>query len=140
MARRQRSETRRLSAPPVGVRLAPATRAAVAAAAALEGLSDAAWLRARAVEAAGAPPEEALPTEPVEPVFLPSETLEAVGQLAARVSRLNGAVVQLARTWREAVAAELHADAEAVLADLRSTQAELGRIAARIRAAEEARC
>ena len=136
----RRSEKRRLSARPVGVRLTPATAERVAGAAALEDLSVAAWLRARAVEAAGAPPEDARPTPRIEAPFVPSPALATVGHLAATVSRLNGAVVQLTRTGRETGAADLHGDAEVVLAALREARADLGKFVDALRAAEEAKC
>ena len=48
-----------------------------------------------------------------------------MSRLAAMVERNNGATVQMVKTLRERGNANLHADAEAILADLRTVAGEL---------------
>lgn len=70
-------------------------------------------------------PEERQTYEAPMPWLPPEDTKELSG-LAAAVSRLNGAVVQMTKAVRESGADALHADCEAVLSDLRAMRRELG--------------
>lgn len=106
------------------VRMPEPLAAAVNASAEAAGLSAAAWLRGLAADMADAP-REARPTPPSRKRVIPAEDLAEVSRFANLVERNNGALVQMTKALREAGATELHADAEAVLSDLRSLAADL---------------
>lgn len=117
---RRGSENRAMSGQ-VLVRLSPALAVAVSGAALSADLSAAAWLRGRAAEAVGHS-EEARPTGPVDAV--PEPFLAELGRLARFVSRLNGAVTQMAMALRE-TGHPAHGEAESVLAQLRPLRLQL---------------
>lgn len=131
MSSARASESR--AAGQVFVRLRSELSVALDAAAAEAGLSRAGWVRrelARALpegsEAAPLPP-----SPPRRPVTIPAADLAEVSRLSASLSRTGGTVVQLCRAFREG-GHPLHADAEAVLTELRATQAEVGHLVARL--------
>lgn len=114
------TETRRMDRQ-VLVRLPEQLATAVAAAAETDGLTAAAWLRQRAVDATGADPAHARPSAPV---LEPAADVAELGRLIRTLGMTTGAVVQLARAVRETGTAG-HAEVEAVLAKLRGVQGEL---------------
>ena len=126
----QSGSARRVLEEAVLVRLSRATAAAVGAAAEAAGLSRAAWLRRLAVEAAGLPPGEARPSRPA--ATLARADLAAVARLIGAVGKATGATIQLARQLREGGAAGLHAEAEAMLGELRTAAAQLRRLSDRL--------
>ncbi|WP_029002474.1 hypothetical protein [Azorhizobium doebereinerae] len=103
------------------VRLSPALAAAVSAAALSADLSAGAWLRHLAAEGVGQP-DQARPTKPVDAA--PDPLVAELGLVARNVGRMNGALVQLAKTMRETLHPD-HAASEQVLARLRAAQREL---------------
>jgi hypothetical protein len=117
------------------VRLTPAADAAIAAVAAANGLSRAAWLRGLAVAAAPLARAEARPSAPVLPPRLPREDVAAVARLVGITGKITGATVQLCKQLRESGPAGLHAEAEAVVAALRAVAGDLRRTADRLAAA-----
>ena len=111
------------------VRMPPLLAARVRELAAASGLSDAAWLRDLAAVAAGLP-DEARPV----PSRVPPPDLAALALLGRQVSRLNGAVVQLAKATREdGDPAVVHGDVEVVLADLRACRDDLAAVTGKLR-------
>lgn len=114
------------------VRMSPALLAAVEEAANDEEVSVAAFLRDLArrhvVDVTGHDPstDDDRRESPSRESLIPPADLQDVAGLAAKVSRLNGAVVQLTKNLREAGAEAIHADAEAILAELRTARRELG--------------
>lgn len=104
------------------MRMSATTRACVEAAAQEADLSIGAWMRTVIVQACGAPPEEMMPTRPVETAIPVSVELTRVGELDRHVRRLNGAVVQLAKMLRDLPADGLHAAVERELAGMREVQ------------------
>lgn len=119
------------------LRLAPPLAPALDAAAAADGLSRAGWVR-RLIAAGlttrgdiASEPVSLPPSPPRRSSVIPPDDLVAVGQLAAAVGRTGGAVVQLCRALRENGHAA-HAEAEAVLADLRVCQRDLSRVIERL--------
>lgn len=122
------SETRVMSGQAL-VRMPPLLAARVHDLAVASGLSDAAWLRNLAA-AAAALPDEARPV----PSRVPPPDLAALALLGRQVSRLNGAVVQLAKATREeGDPAAVHGDIEAVLADLRACRDDLAAVTGKLR-------
>lgn len=117
------TETRRMQSA-VLVRMPGPLAEAVESTAKARGLSSAAWLRGVAADLADAPADTARPSPPKRDRVTVSEDLAEVSRMAAIVERNNGAVVQLCKSLRER-GDVLHADAEAVLADLRRVAAEL---------------
>ncbi len=103
------------------VRMPPALAVRVRELALVDGLSDSAWLRSLAAAAAGLP-DEARPVSS----GVPPPDLAALALLGRQVSRLNGAVVQLAKATREnGDPCAAHGGIEAVLADLRACRDDL---------------
>lgn len=112
----------RLDGKAATMRMSATTRICVEAAARDADLSIGAWMRTVIVQACGAPPEEEMPTRPVETAIPVSVELTRVGELDRDVRRLNGAVVQLAKTLRDLPADTLHAAIERELASMRDVQ------------------
>ena len=111
------------------VRMPPLLAARVRDLAVASGLSDAAWLRDLAAAAAGLPDE----ARPVPSRVSPPD-LAALALLGRQVSRLNGAVVQLAKGIREGGdPTAVHDDVEAVLIDLRACRDDLAAVTGRLR-------
>lgn len=131
-----RGTEKRAMSSAVLVRLPAELAAAVEARARATDLTAAAWLRALAVAAAGAPVEDARPSRPPEP---PSPDVAELGRLTGAVGKATGAAVQLAKAAREAGAAAFHGEAEAVLAEYRVLAADLTRATNRARAAARRR-
>ena len=122
------SETRAMTGQAL-VRMPPLLAARIRELAEESGLSDAAWLRDLAAAAAGLP-DEARPV----PSRVPPPDLAAFALLGRQVSRLNGAVVQLAKATREGGdPLAVHGDVEAVLAGLRACRDDLGVITGKLR-------
>lgn len=105
------------------VRMPEPLAEAVHASAQARNLSAASWLRGLAADLVDVP-AEVRPSPPRRDRVTVSEDLAEVSRMAAIVERNNGAVVQLCKALRER-GDVLHADAEAVLADLRRVAAEL---------------
>ena len=129
-----------MSVPPVlFFRADPATRAAVASAAASAGSTISGWLReaARMRLPDGGTSLPPLPPSPIRrPVRIPSDDVAAVARLTGEVGKLTGATIQLARSLREAGRVSEHAAVETILRDLRSTQCCYVDIVGRLLAAE----
>ncbi|HEX4627265.1 MAG TPA: hypothetical protein VH137_00625 [Gemmatimonadales bacterium] len=115
------------------VRVTPEAGAAVEALATAMDLSRAAWLRGLAVSAAGLSPAETRRSQPVAPPELPREDVAALALLIGVVGKACGATIQLAKGLRELGVGALHAEAEAVLGDLRASQRALVRIIEHLR-------
>lgn len=124
----QRGTERRAMAGAVLVRLPDELAARVAAVAAAEGLSAAAWLRVHAATALGADLAEARPSAPRR--GLPPEDVVAVARLRESVGEAVGALVQAAIRSREGGRAEAHAEIEALLPVLREHARDLDRLKA----------
>jgi hypothetical protein len=120
------SETRRLTSA-LFVRLDPALRAFVDAAAASTSTNGATWIRDLITDRQGndarAQPRPAMRRRPSS--TRSPDDIAALARLAAYVARLNGAVVQLAKSVRLTGSAVEHAELECVLADLRAAQRQL---------------
>lgn len=117
---------RRTMAGQVYARLPAATAARIAALAAAEGVTGAAWVRRVLVQAAGADPLDAVPVParcPVPPP-LPAHVLE-VARLREYVAELSGAMVRAAVKTRTDGAAELHAEIEALIPAVKKTVRDL---------------
>uniref|UniRef100_A0A9E7ZLL7 Uncharacterized protein n=1 Tax=Bosea sp. NBC_00436 TaxID=2969620 RepID=A0A9E7ZLL7_9HYPH len=117
----------------VYIRLPPQLAVALDAAASEADLSRAGWVRR---ELARALPEGSElvslpPSPPRRPAVIPPADLAEVSRLSAAIARTGGAVVQLCKHLRE-TGHVAHADAEAVLADLRSAQVEVACLVQRI--------
>lgn len=111
------------------VRMPPVLAARVRELALADGLSDAAWLRSLAAAAAGLP-DEARPVSS----GVPPPDLAACALLGRQVSRLNGAVVQLAKATREGGdPSAAHGGIEAVLSDLRTFRDDLAVVTGTLR-------
>lgn len=120
MPRRRGTEKRTMSEQML-VRLPGPLASAVTLAAHAEGLTAAAWLRGLAVARLEGAPEHVRPTAPA---YEPSLDLEALGLLSRKVSRANGALIQLAKAVRETGTLG-HAELEENLAALRSLRRDL---------------
>jgi hypothetical protein len=114
--------TGRLDGKAATMRMSAVTRACVEVAAQEADLSIGAWMRTVIVQTCGAPPEEEMPTRPVETAIPVSVELTRVGELDRHVRRLNGAVVQLAKALHGLPADGLHAAVERELASMRDVQ------------------
>lgn len=129
-----------MSVPPVlFFRADPATRVAVASAAANAGSTLSGWLREAArmrLPDGGASLPPLPPSRPRRPIRIPSNDVAAVARLTGAVGLLTGATIQLARSLRETGHAPEHATTETILHDLRATQADFVKIVDRLRAAE----
>lgn len=121
-----------------GFRCSGSLRAHMAAAAAAAELSVSAWLRAAVVESSGAPPEDLMPTKPVEASVAVPVELAAVGALDRHVRRLNGSIVQLTKELRIQGIAELHAEVEVELTHMREIQRRFRTYLERVAASETA--
>lgn len=121
----------------VFLRLSPQLSAALDAAAAEAPLSRAGWVRRAVVEALTRSDISDLPSlppsPPRRPATIPQADLVQVSNLAAAIARTGGAVVQLAKSFREG-GHPLHGDVEDVLADLRVVQADVARLVGRLNA------
>ncbi|CTQ77575.1 hypothetical protein [Roseibium alexandrii] len=115
----QRGSENRQKSEQVLVRMAPELARRVNAVAEAAGLSSASWIRDLAVKELGVDRKFVAPTPRVA---VPPRDLLEISRLTASVARLNGAVVQLQISIREAGTMDLHAEGERVLADLRSIQ------------------
>lgn len=117
----------------VYIRLRPELARALDAAAAEAALSRAGWVRRTVVQSL--PNDSELtslpPSPPCRPATIPAEDLAEVSRLSASLSRVGGSVVQLCRALREGNQPS-HAEAEEVLAELRTVQSETGRLVARL--------
>lgn len=111
----------------VHVRLPEGLAAALDAAATAEGISPTGWVRAALVRALPISSEVGSlpPSARRRPAVVPPEDLAVIARLIGEVGRATGATIQLARSLREAGSMEAHAEAEAVLKGLRSSQADL---------------
>lgn len=118
----------------VHVRLNPAHAAALDAAATAEGISPTGWVRAVLARALPVHSEiHSLPPSPRRrPTTIPAEDVAAIGRLVGTIGLCSGATIQLAKALREAGHAA-HGDAELVLRDLRSVQAQLVHVATALR-------
>jgi len=116
----------RAMASQVFVRLRPELATALDAAASEAGLSRAGWARREIARSLPDASEVAsLPLSPPRrPTTIPPADLAEVSRLSASLSRTGGAVVQLTKAFRH-VDHPLHADAEAVLSELRAVQVVL---------------
>lgn len=133
---KRETERRRLSRC-VLVRMTPALERATVILADERGLSCAAYLRSFAVAAAMLSRSERRPTRPVPRRPPPRADVAELARLAGAVGKSAGAAVQLAKTLREAGAADLHSEAELVLAELRASQRALVDLTERLRRAIE---
>lgn len=117
----------------VFVRLPRPLAAALDAAASEADLSRAGWVRREIVRALPNGSElPSLPRSPPRPpTAIPAADLAEVSRMSAAISRTGGAVVQLCKAFREG-GHPLHADAEAVLSELRAVQREAGRLVTRL--------
>lgn len=118
------------------VRMTPALRAYVDEASAAAGLAVGAYIRQVVVDATGAPPEAAAPTKALAAPIVVTADLAAIGQLERSVRRLNGAIIQLSKSWREADETQWHLEAEQVLADLTVMRRQITAIVERIYAGQ----
>ncbi|MHB0665643.1 hypothetical protein [Roseomonas mucosa] len=126
MARRSGTEKRRLSGGPVLVRLGAATRATVSDRAAAAGLTDAAWVRARLIEATDGDLTEAAPVQRLRPRRPPAAAhVIELAKLREVVAELAGAMVKAAVMTRADGAAQLHAEIEATLPAVRAAVRDL---------------
>jgi len=118
----------------VHVRLAPDLAAALDAAATAEGVSPTGWVRTALVRALPAYSEiGSLPPSPRRRAsVIPTEDVMAVARLVGAVGLCSGATIQLAKALREG-GHPAHGDAELVLRDLRSVQAQLVHVATALR-------
>lgn len=118
----------------IHVRLIPDHAAALEAVATAEGISPTGWVRAVLVRALPAHSEiHSLPPSPRRrPTTIPPEDVTVVARLVGAVGICSGATIQLARALREA-GHPAHGDAELVLRDLRSLQAQLVEVASALR-------
>ena len=101
-------------------------------------MSAGAFVRLALVQVCGAPPEQAMPTSPVEATVPVPVELAAVGELDRHVRRLNGAIVQLTKELRVQGAGELLAEAEVELAGMRDIQRRFRAYLARVATSETA--
>jgi hypothetical protein len=115
------------------------TRAAVEAAAKAANTTLSGWLRESArmrLPDGGASLPPLSSSRPRRPIRIPPEDVAAVARLTGHAGKLTGATIQLARCLRETGRILENETTEAVLRDLRSTQADLVNIVDRLRAAE----
>ena len=129
-----------MSVPPVlFFRADPATRAAVASAAASAGSTISGWLREAArmrLPDRGTTLPELPPSLPRRRARVPDDDVATIARLTGSVGQLTGATIQLARSLRETGCAPEHETTETILRDLRATQADLVSVVDRLRAAE----
>ena len=123
-----KSNARRLDGQ-VLVRLPAPTAARIAALAAADGLTGAAWVRRVLVTAAGADPVDAVPVParraPRPPA--PDHVIE-IARLRENVAELAGAMVRAAVLARTDAATVLHAEIEEVLPGVRAAVRDLDRL------------
>ncbi|PWC45872.1 hypothetical protein [Azospirillum sp. TSO22-1] len=111
------------------VRLPTTLAARVASAAEADGLTAAAWLRALAVAAVGARPEDAAPVRAYRrPAPPPPEHVVEIARLRESVGELAGAMVQAAIASRVAGRGADHAAIEAALPGVRQVARDLDRL------------
>lgn len=120
----------------VFIRLPSGLAAALDAAAVEALLSRAGWVRQRIAEALTTHSDFSKlislpPSPPRRPATIPAEDLVEVSNLASAIARTGGAVVQMAKSFRES-GHPAHADVEEVLADLRVAQADVARLVGRL--------
>lgn len=110
----------------VYARVPASTASRIAALAAADGLTGAAWARRVLVAAAGSDPGDAIPVParraPKPPI--PAHVLE-VARLRESVAELAGAMVRAAVLARTEAATELHAEIEAILPGVRAAVRDL---------------
>lgn len=114
------SETRKLDGDAVLVRLPIDMSAAVRTAAAAKGMTAAAWLRDLAGQEVGVAPPAPAPPVPPSSRHAPTPLVLAVDRLREAVAETAGALVRAAVLTRTTGAADLHAEIEAVLPDVRN--------------------
>lgn len=125
----RRGTERRALTGQVLVRLPTALASRIAAAAEADGVTAAAWLRARAADAVGAAPGEAVPVRAYRrPRPPPPAAVVAVAQLREVVAELTGALVQAAIVSRAAGRDADHAAIEATIPSVRALVRDLDRV------------
>lgn len=121
----QRGTERRQKRAQILVRFTPTAEAAVRQVAYRRGLSAAAWLRDLAVQHAGLSDAERRPRPPSVPVHVPPQDLATIAEVMHPLGEACGMATQFCKATRELGLADVHAEAERVLAAYQAAYGEL---------------